>query len=109
MIVTIESDPTGKQAFTLWPPETQVRPLLRVPAWHCYGRWRVANPLSDDLDPALRLVEMEHVPSTRQRDHPRLGSKRITNPPALANTGSLRSPSITVTGTQSNGSPPAPG
>ena len=34
MTVTIESEPTRKQAFTLWPHGTQVRGLLRVAAWH---------------------------------------------------------------------------
>jgi hypothetical protein len=70
MTMTIESEPTGKKAFTLWPPETQVRLLLRVQALHGRGRWRVANPLSDDLDPALRLVDVEHVRGTGQRDQP---------------------------------------
>jgi hypothetical protein len=71
MTVTIELEPTGKQAFTLWPRGTQVRGLLRVPAWHGCGRWRVANPLSNDLDPALRLVDVEHVRGAGQRDPPR--------------------------------------
>lgn len=67
MTVTIESEPTGKQAFTSWPRGTQVRLLLRVQALHGRGRWRVANPLSDDLHPALRLVDVEHMRGTRAK------------------------------------------
>jgi hypothetical protein len=80
MTVTIESEPTGKQAFTLWPPGTQVRGLLRVAAWHGRGRLRVASRLSEDLDPALWLVEVKHVPGTGQRDQPRLGQQTPDEP-----------------------------
>lgn len=41
MTVTIEPEPTGKQASTLWPRGTQVGPLLRVLPWRGCGRWRV--------------------------------------------------------------------
>ena len=59
----------------LWLRGTKVRLLLRVLAWRGCGRWRVVNPLSDDLDPSLRLVDVEHVLGTGQRDQSCLGQQ----------------------------------
>jgi hypothetical protein len=40
----------------------------------------VASRLSDNLDPALRLVDVEHVRGTGQRDQPRLGQQAHDEP-----------------------------
>jgi hypothetical protein len=71
MTMTIESEPTRKWSFSPYGrTERRSDYCCVVWAWHGRGRWRVATRLSDDLDPALRLVDVEHVRGSGQRDQP---------------------------------------